>query len=872
MLRAVTWNVGGISPRRGELGFLVTKYSPDVVFVQETWLKPGKPTPYIHGYKAYRHDRETRGGGLLTYVKATLAHKTTTADLGRVEALTVIVNHVQLVNIYARPGSFVRLKDLRRLGRVQATTAYVGDWNAQVEEWGDQSTNKNGTYLATALAESELVVSRPGLPTRKAVGRAKHDSTLDFAVTTPDVPVAVVVTLDQEHTTSDHFPVLLTFGHTTPARQFFKVVTDWEGVVRDLTRPWQLTGEVAYDVGHFTASCQAALLSNSRYTPVRSSTHRLLPPAVVQLQQRRRALLKRARATKGAHPELRKEAKHIARQITQLFRQQEQEKIAKELEAIDDPQQRWLLIRRARPRPPPIPTLLTPRGPAVNDLEKAEALADALQVKFVNSAGGQSEARRKSVREAYEAIPKLPPGDIPVLTIKDLENALAQLKVKSSPGPDGVSNKLLKLLPEAAKAHLVRVFNLVLRQRRFPAEWKVAHVTMIHKAGKPPADPGSYRPISLLSCVGKLFERCILRFLNLSSMPNHQFGFRPGHSCTQQLTRLVTDLSAALNLGQKALVVALDVEAAFDKVPHEELLFKLTKTNQPGWLVQLMRSYYNNRRFAVKLNGRVSSEKPIKDSTAQGAVISPPMFNLYISDMPVRRNIGCYQYADDTLYVARGRTYRQAQIRMNRQLAVTHKWCVRWRTKVNAGKSQALQMRRTTVPDRQFPLSMGGEVIPYTDHFRYLGVLVDHRLSFKHHAQHLKEWAQARTGALAGWVACRQGVSTTTKLTLYKTLILSKLLYGLPAWQGVSKAQFEHLRVRERRWIRMITGAGRRTITEDLYDLCPDINIRRDAEACRTKFRAMYAGHENPLVSGIFKPLPDGYLTYPMDSPAPGLF
>jgi hypothetical protein len=105
----------------------------------------------------------------------------------------------------------------------------------------------------------------------------------------------------------------------------------------------------------------------------------------------------------------------------------------------------------------------------------------------------------------------LTPASEPKSTIPgDVQEAIRSLKVGKAPGPSGIPNRVLKHLPMRAVLLLVQIFNAVLRNHHFPPAWKHARVISILKPGKDPAQPSSYRPISLLDTVGKLFEKILL--------------------------------------------------------------------------------------------------------------------------------------------------------------------------------------------------------------------------------------------------------------------------------------------------------------------------------------------------------------------------
>jgi hypothetical protein len=138
---------------------------------------------------------------------------------------------------------------------------------------------------------------------------------------------------------------------------------------------------------------------------------------------------------------------------------------------------------------------------------------------------------------------------------------------------------------------LVAIFNAILRTQYFPPVWKHARVIYILKPGKDPALPSSYRPISLLDTIGKVFEKILLsRILSEVSgrglLRDEQFGFRPKHSTSLQLAHFVERVSR--NFGEKRLTgaVFLDVAKAFDIVCVDDLAYKLKALNFPSNLVR----------------------------------------------------------------------------------------------------------------------------------------------------------------------------------------------------------------------------------------------------------------------------------------------
>ena len=132
---------------------------------------------------------------------------------------------------------------------------------------------------------------------------------------------------------------------------------------------------------------------------------------------------------------------------------------------------------------------------------------------------------------------------------------------------------------------------------------------MIPKPGKPPNEVTSYRPISLLPIVSKLFEKLLpVRLQTPVSedklIPDHQFGFRNNHSIIERVNRVYNVISNSIEENKYCSAAFLDTQQAFDKVWHRGLLYKI-KTNLPRYFL-LFKSYLYNRRFYVRYGYDIS--------------------------------------------------------------------------------------------------------------------------------------------------------------------------------------------------------------------------------------------------------------------------
>ena len=174
------------------------------------------------------------------------------------------------------------------------------------------------------------------------------------------------------------------------------------------------------------------------------------------------------------------------------------------------------------------------------------------------------------------SFPDMPKIDISSSGIQALIDGLDSSK---APGPDNISPKLLKLIPEEASRCLKLIFETSLRKSEVPQDWKKAIVTPVYKKGAK-SDPKNYRPVSLTSIPCKLLEH-IIKSAMYAHLENHhiitdrQHGFRKKYSCTSQLLTLIHSLAESINSKGQTDIIFLDFSKAFDKVCHKKLLSKL---------------------------------------------------------------------------------------------------------------------------------------------------------------------------------------------------------------------------------------------------------------------------------------------------------
>ncbi len=165
-------------------------------------------------------------------------------------------------------------------------------------------------------------------------------------------------------------------------------------------------------------------------------------------------------------------------------------------------------------------------------------------------------------------------------TYQELTNAIKNMNSKTSVDPMGMTNKCLKKAGPVAKERILSLFNDCLREHKVPKEWKHSVISMLLKPGQSATQIGSYRPISMTPCIARLFERLLLARLQKhlkdnKIIINNQSGFRKARQTKDNILVLIQRAQEGFNKEEKTLAVFFDVAAAFDKVWHAGLFYKL---------------------------------------------------------------------------------------------------------------------------------------------------------------------------------------------------------------------------------------------------------------------------------------------------------
>jgi hypothetical protein len=386
-------------------------------------------------------------------------------------------------------------------------------------------------------------------------------------------------------------------------------------------------------------------------------------------------------------------------------------------------------------------------------------------------------------------------------SVDDVIAAIRRLPDKSS-AADPVPTSVLQSVADLVAPYITELFNRSLHSGRFPATFKSAFITpIIKKAGMDPDEVGSYRPISNLPVLSKLFERVVARqlldYLQANSLlPPLQSGFRPGHSTESAVLHVLSDLLDAFDRGEVAALVLLDLSAAFDTVDHAILLERLRRSfGIDDVALSWFSSYLSGRTQSVRRGSMSSPPVNMVCGVPQGSVLGPLLFILYTADLPSiieRHQLTPHLYADDTqVYGSCLPSSADALLdRLGVCIDEVASWMGSNRLQLNANKTDFIWCHSARRHCSLGELAVGGSTILPSTSVRDLGVIIDADLSMRAFVNHL---VASCFCALRRLRSVRRYVSVPVIRAMVTSLVLSRLDYCNSVLQGIPAVHIRRL-------------------------------------------------------------------------------
>ncbi|CAG9133023.1 unnamed protein product [Plutella xylostella] len=718
----------------------------------------------------------------------------------------------------------------------------MGDFNAHHSSWGSYRTDSFAVALLDVLDTLDVCILNDGSPTRRVHPHQNPKSAVDLSFCSPLLSSSIFWRVLPNTFGSDHFPIAITIPNKTSILtdrcafpRYMVGEKDWSNFILSIEDKLSLIQPCSRD--NFLANYdmfERALTSSAKNKKTRKC-QRVSPPwwdsdCTTAIDERNNA---EGVYLSNMNMDNFINYKRIAARTKRLLKKKKKQgwfRFCERLSPRSPPSLVWRYIRRFRGS-------LNVEDTTCNDPSIwLEGFSDKLAPPYVPH---------------YDSFPP-PPSIIQSsdrldsqFSMDELQSALSGLS-DSSPGIDGIPYSFLSKSSLRIKQVYLELINYFLEYGVTPSSWSKQIVVPILKSGKDPRDPNSRRPIALSSSLAKVLEHLIkfrLEWLveNKGILAKTQFGFRKGMSTLDSLAILTTDIQIAFKRKEYLVGVFLDIASAYDNVLLPVLRQKMRQLSIPVKLTRLVCSLLMERSIFIKSpTCSVDHPKFVWKGLPQGSVLSPLLYSLYTYDL--ERSVDCFcdilQYADDLALYYASSSLAETNVQLNLALRYLSDWLTRHGLSLSTQKCTAVVFtKKRTIPD--VDIVIGEDTIAVSSEVKFLGVILDSRLSGSHHMSYVARKCERGVNVLRSLSGVWWGSHPYSQKLLYNAIVRSHFDYAAFIIDPCNKAALEKIDKVQYKCLRIVSGAMKSSPTNALQpNVVMDLGIRKDSPAAEKALSA----------------------------------
>ena len=654
--KIIQWNCRGVKPRFEELLLLLSLLRPSVFCLQETFLKPND-TFTLKGFNIYNHihlDCLRASGGSSLLVHSTLPQRQIKlkTDLQAVAVSVTLEKEITFCSVYIPPSYLLKSEQLTSLlQQLPSPYMLVGDFNSHNVLWGCNDNDPRGELIEDFITKNDICLMNDKSNTYLDSGKGTFSS-LDLSLCHPSLYLDYDWSVCEDQRGSDHFPILIESVQThdeahNPKWKLNKA--DWD-LFHTLCNE-SLTDTFLSDSSDPITDFTSSLINISeKCIPKTSTNPKKSNPwynddCKEAIKQRKDTLSKFCKFPTHENLNSYRNSRANARRTIKSAKRKSWRTYVSNLNYKTPTKKVWDMVRKisGKSKSASYHHLNYNFNNANETASTKQDIADTLASQFCSnsSTSHYSEEFQKYKKEQEKTKLHFKSSNNEEyntpFNLDELKDAISKAH-DTATGPDEVHYQILKHLPPKSLLALLDIFNDMWETGKFPESWELATIIPIPKPGKDHAEPNSYRPIALTSCLCNTLERMInvrlvwyLESNNLISPV--QSGFRSERSTNDNLVRLETFIRDAFVAKEHVVAVFFDLEKAYDTTWRHGIMRDLHDLGIRGRLATFIENFLADRWIQVRVGSTLSEKFDQAQGVPQGSILSTTLFNIKINSI-----------------------------------------------------------------------------------------------------------------------------------------------------------------------------------------------------------------------------------------------
>lgn len=370
----------------------------------------------------------------------------------------------------------------------------------------------------------------------------------------------------------------------------------------------------------------------------------------------------------------------------------------------------------------------------------------------------------------------------PDILYSETRKAILSQKLDKAPGPDKITNELLRGTIEELVPILTKIFNRILRLGQVPEQWETSHIILIHKKGQKD-DIGNYRPISLMSNIYKIFSKIILNRISNTldeNQPKEQAGFRKNFSTIDHIHSVKQTMEKYNEYNKQLYMAFIDYSKAFDSISHTAIWESLRNQGIPTTYINIIKNIYSNCKARIQLE-TLGEAFQVKRGVRQGDPMSPKLFSAVLENIFRKlfwdqhglnidgQKLNHLRFADDIVL------FEEQPGILEKMIQDLNKESEKVGLSMNVNKTKLL------TNSNKYEIKINNQPVEYVEEYIYLGQIISHTDTTTKEIKRRIANGWKRYWSLKE-IMKSTDLSISIKRKVFNTCILPCITYGCETW------------------------------------------------------------------------------------------